>query len=255
MPEQPTGNPQTQAQPSSPTPPSTTPGNAPSPEPFRFTKGPEYLRGKTEEEVAALIEGFVQDAARGTQTQAQPQAQPTLPADDEYATGATIRNLGQQFTGTLQQMAEQNAQTAYGIARREHAEIFKKYEPEVLQILRAVPKANWSLDIIDRAVKMVRGEHVEEIAEEKARRLAATMEPTIRSTGSGGSVPVSETKNKLDGDTVPARWRERAKAAGIGERELRDFCYEQGITEDEFFAQFKNYVTDAVTEVSVRQSE
>lgn len=164
--------------------------------------------------------------------------------------GRQVRQLGTQFGQTLSQIAEQNAQTAYGIAKREHAEIFKKYEPEVLGVLRAVPKTNWTLDIIERAVRMVRGEHVEEIAEEKARRLAAAMEPTIRSTGSGGSAPIPETKNTLASEKIPERWRERAKLARIGERELQEFCMQQDITPEQFFAQFDHYVTDAVGEVS-----
>lgn len=255
--------------PSSPTPPSGESGKEQGE--YRYPNDPnlpDWARGKTAAEILALTQQLVDDRVRGTQRQ-EPQQQyqppqgyqPTQqyqsnPGDEDYVTGKDLKALRQaamaELQPHLQQVMNQNAAAAYRMAKREYADVFKKYEPEIVAVLGNVDRSQWSLDVIENAVKFVRGNHVDELAEEKARQLAAQMEPTIRSTGSGGSAPVSPAKpeHSLDSEKLPVAWRERAKRAGITEQEVQELCWATGITPEQFFKQF-DFVTDAVTEVSM----
>lgn len=238
---------------------------------FRYPDAPnvpEWARGKSASEILAITQQLVETQAYGRSQPAPPQQQPPQPSyqppagnpnDDDYVTGRDLRALRasatQEFQPLIQQLAQQHAATAYNIAKRDHADIFRRYEPEIVQVLGRVPREQWTLDVIENAVKFVKGNHVDELAEEKARRLAAQMEPTIRSSGSGGSASVSPRTPELslESEKLPEAWREHAKRAGIGDRELQELCYAHGMTPDEFFAQFgKGLVTDAIHDVRVR---
>ena len=258
MPDDKSPTPPTPEPPSSPTPPTTTPGS----DEYRYPNDahlPDWARGKTATEILALTQQLVEERVRGTPQPPAP-AQPQSPqaGDDDYVTGKDLRALRANATAEFQPMLsralEQNAMTAYSIAKRDHGDLFKKYEPEIVSVLGRVPREQWTLDVIENAVKFVRGNHVDELAEEKARRLVAQMEPTIRSTGSGGSTSVSRPPDQsLESDKLPAAWREHAKQAGIGERELQELCWANDMTPDQFFAQFeKGLVTDAIHDVRVR---
>src|SRR2546429_4201075 len=98
--------PATPAPPSSPTPPSGTPTSVSPPElatmvapEYRYPDHesvPQYLRGKTASDAAQLLQAMVDSAARGA---AAPAAIPApLPAatDDDYVTGAHLRQAQQQ---------------------------------------------------------------------------------------------------------------------------------------------------------------
>ena len=243
--------------PSSPTPPTGTPGAEPAE--YRYPNDPtlpEWARGKSATEILGLTQQLVEERVRGMPP---PPPQATAPVaqagDEDYVTGKDLRALRQSATAEIQPMIQQslaaNAQMAYSIAKRDHKEMFGKYEPEIIQVLGRVPREQWTLDVIENAVKFVRGNHVDEIAEEKARRLVSQMEPTIRSTGSGGSTPVTRSPDSsLDSEKIPAGWRERARQAGITEREVQELCWANEMTPEQFFKQF-DVVTDAVTEVSI----
>lgn len=257
MPDAPNPTPPEPETPSSPTLPSGTPTAE-----YRYPNDPtlpDWARGKSATEILQLTQQLVEDRVRGQQA---PPPAPSAPApaagDDDYVTGRDLRAMrqsaAQEFGTTLEGIANQNAQTAYNIVKRDHKDTFSKYEPEIVQVLGRVPRNQWTLDVVENAVKFVRGNHVDEIAEEKARHLAAQMEPTIRSTGSGGSAPVPRSPDhSLESDKLPDAWKAHAKAAGIGERELQELCWAQGLSPEEFFAQFdKGLVTDAIHDVRVR---
>jgi hypothetical protein len=261
--------PQTPPAPSSPTPPSGTPtndsggelANMVAPE-YRYPNNetvPEYLRGKTAADAAALLQSVVESAARGAA--AQPAPQPlSQPADDDYITAGHLRQAQQQalqqVNPWLQTVADQQATFGYNLAKRDHADIFKKYEPEIIQVLNRVPRAQWTLDVIQNAVTFVKGNHVNELLAEKTRELEATMHSTMRSTGRAGSTADSEPTETVSAllAKTPERWRARAQAEGITPAQVYEFCQANDLTPDEFFKQFgSGIVTDAVQDVSFRR--
>ena len=219
---------------------------------------PEYLRGKTAKDAAALLQGLVEQMGKGAnQIPAAPPPPLAQQADDDYVTAAHLRQAQSaalaQVSPWLKNVAEQQATVSYSIAKREHPDIFKKYEPEVIQVLNRVPRENWTLDVIENAVKFVKGSHVDEITAEKVRALESTMNSTMRSTGragSGSDSPLTETvASSLD--KAPEAWRVHAKAVGITENEVWEFCRNTDTTPEEFFKQFgKGLVTDAIADVN-----
>ena len=217
---------------------------------------PEYLRGKTAADAAQLLQGLVEQVGRGV-NQAPVQPVTTTPADDDYTTGAQLRQAQQQALSQvspwLQTVADQQATMSYNIAKRDQPDIFKKYEPEIISVLQSVPRQNWTLDVIDRAVKLVKGSHVDEIAAEKVRALETTMHSTMRSTGRAGLSGESPTQETAEAtlEKLPEKWRTHAQQVGISAQQLHEFCWANDITPDEFFKQFeKGLVTDAIADVN-----
>jgi len=222
---------------------------------------PQYLRGITASDAAQLLQAMVDSAARGA---AAPAAIPApLPAatDDDYVTGAHLRQAQQQALAQvnpfLQTVADQQATFGYNVVKKDHADIFKKYEPEVVAVLNRVPRHLWTLDVIENAVKFVKGNHVDEIAAEKVRALESTMHPTMRSTGRAGMGGDSQNQDTVAVrlEKTPASWRARAEAVGITDQDLHEYCRMNDITPDEFFKQFEpGLLTDAVADVSFKRA-
>jgi len=219
---------------------------------------PQYLRGKTASDAAQLLAGIVDNIGRGP-APAAPQDLPPA-ADDEYVTAGHLKQAQQhalnQVNPWLQTVADQQATFGYGLAKREHAEIFKKYEPEIISVLNRVPRHQWTLDVIQNAVTFVKGNHVNELLAEKTRELETTMHATMRSTGRAGSLQDSEPQETVAAQLAktPERWRARAQAEGITPAQVYEFCQANDLTPDDFFKQFgSGIVTDAVQDVSVRK--
>lgn len=271
VPQQPTATPQL---PSSPTPHSGTPTSGSESVPtdliapeYRYPSNeniPQWARGKSAAEILSLTQELIDSGTRGANQ--IPQAPPaSLPSDEEYITGGQLRqhvNAAQQqamsqVSPYLKTVADQQAIMSYNLAKRDHAETFKKYEPEILTVLNRVPREHWTLDVLDNAVKYVKGCHVDEITADRLRALESTVESTMRSTGRAGSTPTSprqETAEETLGK-LPKEWRDHAQAVGITSETLFRFCMANDITMDEFFQQFgKGLVTDAVADVNFVRS-
>jgi hypothetical protein len=169
-----------------------------------------------------------------------------------YATGQDILNAQNaavaQFQPALQRLAEQNAASTYRLVASDERfrEVFQRYGPEVTSYLARIPKAEWNVDIIEGAAKLVRADHLDELARERANQIVQGMEPTIRPTG-GGAAPASPTPDlSLKSEKLPTDWRERAAKVGLSERELDEFCYANGMSREAFFKQFEK---DLIVEV------
>ena len=136
---------------------------------------------------------------------------------------------------------EMAASGVYGIARQQYPKEFSKYGPEIQQELTKIPRHLWTLDNLDTVVTLVAGRHREDYARERAQELVAQMEPTIRPTGGGSEpVPTSQQKSRtLESDAIPADWKARAKAQGITEATVREFCATNDMTPDQFFEMFE----------------
>lgn len=221
---------------------------------------PEYLRNKTASEAAQMFKAVMDGIGRGGPVPEQQPPQQTLSGTDPVTYAdlqAAQRSAVEQISPWLAQVADQQAVVSYNIAKREHSDIFKKWEPEIVATLGKVPRANWTLDVIENAIKFVKGNHVDEIAAEKVRAFESIVESTMRSTGRAGSIPVSPRQDTAETtlEKLPEQWRSHAKAVGIGARELQEFCWANDITMDEFFNQFKDgLVTDAIEDVRIGRS-
>lgn len=199
---------------------------------------PVELRGKTSREAAELFAAYTASGMA-----AAPTPPPTPPAS----------NGGYATTGQLQQVAQQQAGVTLSLARQQHPEIFAKWGHEVNEILTRVPPESWTLDVIDKAVRMVKGTHLEEIVQERVR--AATVHPLVgmRSNGNGtsGATGYAPQRPEPPIEGVPGEWLKHAEQAGITDREVAEFERANDLEPGEFLKQFGGrYITDAIADVN-----
>lgn len=262
------------AQSQSPNPPAATPSSPPpsgtatsSPAEYRFANDqsvPEYARGKTAQEVLGIADRMFQAGlgqltqqrpAQQAQTQNPPPTQTFTLDQDGYVTGAQLaayqQQAIQQYLPDVQRGIELGASGNLGHVRQKYEKEFAKYGPEILSLLQSVPKGNWTIDNLEKAVKFVRADHFDDYRAEWQTDNAAKMEQTIRSGGAGGAAPVDQkTKsNSLESEKIPAEWKIRAQKAGLTESTVREFCVKNDTTEEAFYKQFDNPMNPIVAEV------
>ena len=148
-------------------------------------------------------------------------------------------------------MAQQNASVALGMVQQKYQKDFDRYGPEIHGIIASIPVEGRSLDVLERAVKLVRADHVDELATEQAQRLVTQMVPTVRPTGGAALESAPTTNLSVSNEALPAVWRDRAKAAQLSDREVAEFCHATGTPIDKFFADLQNgkIMTAAATAV------
>lgn len=149
--------------------------------------------------------------------------------------------IRQAIGGDLERLQASIAQTNLETVKRDPncVEIFQKYGPEVYNTLASVDKSYWNVDNLRRIVNLVKADHVDEIANERASRLATERMETIRSSGAGfPSVPPQSPDNTLQSEKLPADYRERLAKVGMNESTLDEFCRANGMTRQQWFDQF-----------------
>lgn len=227
---------------------------------------PAWARGKTSDEILGIanqLYGTLEQAVRGQGQPQQPQPAPAQQAPaspafdpDGYLTGRDFERVAPQYVQQyiqpqIQQSFEMMADVNLANAKREHPDIFAKYGPEVLGYLSRLPKTGWTGQNLDMVVKLVKADHVDEMAREHATRLVAEMEPTLRSGGAGGAngVPISQPNADytLASAKIPTDWKERAAKVGLTENAVDEFCRANEMSRADFFRQFEQ---TAITEVT-----
>jgi hypothetical protein len=166
-------------------------------------------------------------------------------ADDEYLDGRKVKAiLGAMMNQPApvdyagRQMA---AQAIYAAMQLQHPEEFRKWKPEIDREISKLAPEYWTNDNLRIIVKMVRSEHVDELAAEKAQQLVNESHPTIRSgTGGSGSGPLTPQRT-LASDSLPKGWVDRAKALGIDEQVVREFCEVTNQTPDQYLADVEKF--------------
>ena len=250
--------------------PSSTPAGTPAAPWTAGEHAPEWARGRTAEEILNLgdkmygiLQSFnQQNQIAPTPAAAPPSAPPAAPlafSDDDYVQGRQVKEFVNHLASTqlgpeLQRLQEATAQNTYVMAKDRHREVFAKYGPEVDLALAGVPKANWTLPLIDKVVKFVQSEHLDELVESKARERAQQLVGDMGSTGmrsSGapgvGAVPQhNHAQHTLADPTINADWKARAADAGLTEAQIDGFCRATGDTREQFFARLASGSVKAV---------
>lgn len=269
--------PQTPTPSTTPTPSSAAPGTStgaasPSPtvvaaEPWRAgPTAPSWAQGKTPEEILGLAVQLNDALGAVNQRPANGAPQPqngnggngasAAPFEaDAYVSGRELmahapslvdQAVGPRFAGLYEMQAGTNLMLVKQDPK--HADVFTKYGPEVNAILAQVPKERWSIDNLQKVVKMVAADHLDDLARLKAERLVADQGMTLRSSGAPlPSQPAPQPSNTLASEKIPTEWKERAAKAGITEATVREFCTVNNMTEEQFYSQFGNTVITEVT--------
>lgn len=222
--------------------PTNSEGTPPTPAPeFRYADDatvPIELRGKTAREVSEL---FAALTASGMVAPA-PAPSPPPPTNGGYASATD-----------LQQLAAQQASVTFNLARQEHADSFKRWAPEIAEVLQRIPQPQWTLDAITSAVQLVKGRHVDELVAEKVRAATTHSLVGMRSNGNGAHATPNYAPQRpeppLEG--VPGEWLKHAEQAGITDREVAEFERANDLEPGEFLKQFGGrYITDAIADVN-----
>lgn len=170
-------------------------------------------------------------------------------ADDEYVSGRQVKELTQRLVNQPPPVDHHArnlaAQSIYASAQIRWSDEFKRWKPEIDREIGKLPVEYWTNDNIDVIVKMVRSNHIDELAAEKAQRLLNESHPTIRS-GSGGSGSVPSTQRTLGDESLPDGWKKQAAAAGITEATVLEFCQITGQTPEQYLASVEAYGKGAV---------
>lgn len=219
-----------------PTPPSwRPPANAPA---WAQGKSPEEILG-----IAQQLYSHVETMQASTPQAAPNAAAPAAGNNDDYL---TVGQLNQQLAFAQQNLVnpllEQNAQVAWQLAKQESPDIVNRYGPEALQYWQRLPANQRTLDGARMVLKLVRGNHFDELTAEAVRQ-ATVGEPGFRSGTSGQGAPAALLQ-PLESETIPEEWRKKAAALDLKVEDLRDFCKANGMTMDQYFAKF---VTKTIT--------
>lgn len=233
-------------------PPSDLPPGEPDPFVFDGDDVPEYMRGKTPQQVADEHDRLIKTIAsmpsyRQTPQQPVQQPMPTNPLqppdpDLQFSNAAEwqrqydayrdakeemrLAQVGQQVLAPLYQQFGESAQ----MASRQDPKVkrfWDKYEPEILAFVheqQANPQTKQQWDYV---AKIVAADHLDEIAREDAQKLARGGPGAITEGGNQGSMrdqprysdAIAEFFNSND----PAL--ERLKAKGITQQQARDAAH------------------------------
>lgn len=234
------------------TPPATeTPSSSAAPTATWRAGQHSRFAGRSAEEILGIAETLADVATRFNQPIPQQQPQPSrfdldLP-DEEYLTGRQVKGILQQLAQQQPQgdpVAQAQAAGALYLAVKNdpsNRDVFAKWEAEVRQEVSKLPVPYWNLDTLTSIVKIVRSNHVDELAAEKAQRLIDESHPTIRSGSGGGSGSVPNAQLTLQAEGIPAEWKALAAREGIDEAKVREFCELSGITEAQYYADLAKY--------------
>lgn len=230
--------------------PSGSPPPSSSPEPWRVpdTDPRVWARGKTSEEILGLVESqnrvITQHISIPTPPAPAPQTPPAASgqwtSDDPYATPQQVQSwtklaIEQQVGPMYQKVIEQNAQTALSIAQRDEQQMFQRYGPEINAMLATVSKDMWTVDNVKKVVKLVKADHVEELARERAGQLAAENPGLLRSNGAAiPAVSSNQPDVSLKSERLPADYRDRLANAGVTESVMDEFLRANDMTREAF---------------------
>lgn len=231
-------------------------GAAPAPTEWRVPMDDPrpWARGKTASELLALSDQMA-NAITTLAYQAPAQQAPAPAAyapspvqpldDDEIIDGKRMRQiLGAVVANQQPVQDDQTAfavyQTAMALARQNDPEAFASYGPEIEANIAQLPLKMRTLENIRQIVRIVKADHVEELAERRARDLAAQQGLTVRTSGAAPNYAGANT-SVLESDELPAAYRSLLAKKGITETQLRDFCRANGMTVDQWFKQAKGH--------------
>lgn len=201
-------------------------GAPPQPQPAPWQQQPRVPEGNP-------------NGGQWTQPPAYGQHQPSPQYDpDQPITFGQFQQLASQFAQQsvapqLQTMAQTSASIVYETVQREDGPTFQRYGPEINALLARVPRENWTIDTVRQVVRIVKADHLDELARERAAQLVNEQFPTLRSGGAPGT-PISPSHapadSILNNESIPESVRERMRQTGVTEQMARDFCAANGLT-------------------------
>lgn len=198
------------------------------------------------------------------QTPVSPSA-PPLPTNDDWANRpneaaqmvaqAQFAALGKTVEQNVQALASQNANTIRALAQQQFASDFQKWGPEIHGHLSQIPPDRLTLDNISKVVTFVRGNHLDEIATERAKQMLATGALGERSGGANGVVV---GQSNLEFGKLPADVKALMDKHGMTEDMVRGFCKAQQMTVEQWVSGMNGgqmFTSSSPFEVTMNESK
>jgi hypothetical protein len=235
---------------------------------MRFAAGPgvpQWAVGKTAPEILELSKQMA-DALAATPA-ARPQTPPAvalvapqapasaLPSNDDWAlnpTDAAQRQLeynwSQRVAPVFDRLQNQLAGTSRGLVAQQHRADFDRWGPEIDQMVAPVPAEQRTAELYAQAVRLVRANHIDELASERANERLAALGVTDRTAGSGNPGVAPGTSGAVDLTKLDPAYKAAIEQMGIGPNELAEFLGKTRQTLEQFVesANRKQVITDAV---------
>lgn len=212
-----------------------------------------WARGKTASELLALSDQMANAIttlayqAPAQQAPAPAYAAPSVAPldDDEIIDGKRMRQIVGAIVASQQPVQDDTTsfavyQTAMALARQSDPDAFQMYGPEIEAQVAQLPIKMRTLDNIRQIVRIVKADHVEELAERRARDLMGQQKLTVRTSGAASQYN-GASASILESDELPAPYRDLLAKKGITETQVRDFCRANGMTVDQWFKQAKGH--------------
>ena len=217
---------------------------------------PEQVLGIADQ-LAGTLEQFAQRPPV-QQPVYQPPPQGEQPIETDFAdyrgVNRIVQNQLQQAAQPIQQqmlsLYQMAATNSLAMAREKHPDIFKRWGHEIHAKLADVPYHLRTLDNLETVIKMVKSDHVEDLATERARELMAQQDPGLRPNGSAGGYPQYQVPvGKItESEALPADYRELLRIKGVTDDAVREFCRMTNQTLDQWMDMAKRTRTDLITE-------
>lgn len=220
---------------------------------------PQWAVGKTADEVLAIASQAV-----GAMSSYTPQAQPSatyapspqnaqpgqIAAPDpelaysnpsEWARQAQAYNeqmMTQRLQAASAPIAQQLAETARELSRSgQYRSVWERWEPEIEIKLAGIPLASRNKALYDQAAQLVRADHIEELARERAEKIAQNAGAgTERAGAMAGAEP------RISDDPLTKAFEsghpffQQAKANGTTPDAIRRFCEQTGTSVEDYIA-------------------
>ena len=146
-------------------------------------------------------------------------------------------------TAALHTLYDQNLSIFEQNSRLRHPKEWEKWGKEVTTIIerRKQTKALEAADF-DEAIQMVRANHIDEIAEERAQQMLTTMPAS-----EGAGVVAGTTPENLDNMEIPENWKQMYRENGLIDAQGRptqttiDSCKKRQISVEKFFKMMENH--------------
>lgn len=172
-----------------------------------------------------------------------------LPTDEDWMrtpSDAASRIADARFTASMapaltamQGMATMQAQTIRALAGQQYADDFKRWAPEIDTAMANVALEHRTLDNYEKVVQFVRGKHLNELIEERARQMMAAGGVGERSGGITGMLG-TPAAGQYDPSKLTAGMAEVAKRQGLTEQMVQDFCKKNGWTVERWMSEAQN---------------
>lgn len=150
-------------------------------------------------------------------------AQQQMANYNAYQTQAALQQAAQPLIGSMVEMARFAAQ-------QEDKSLWQRWGHEIDREVSSLPAHMRNKQAFDLAAQIVKGRHVDELANERAQQIAANSGFNTERSGSVGGAPVGGGGDALGELLADAEhpWTRKAKESGMTRKDVEDYCRSTG---------------------------